>query len=117
MQLLDTNERVRHATDVFCYRALKYVGAYLGSVNGARAVVSGGGIGEDPPFVRQRVCAGLEWYGVRVAAELNRSSLNKEVCISTPDSSLQVWIVLVEESLSIARQAEECWDSQTERHR
>jgi acetate kinase len=115
MKHMDTNERVRHAMDVFCYRALKYVGAYLGSVNGARAVVFGGGIGEDTPFVRERVCAGLEWCGVRVDPELNRSSINKEICISTPDSSLQIWIVLVEESLSIARQAEECWKSRTDR--
>jgi acetate kinase len=109
MKHIDTNENVRHAMDVFCYRALKYVGAYLGSVNGASALIFGGGIGEDTPFVRERVCAGLEWCGVRLDPELNSRVINKEICISKPDSSLQVWIVLVEESLSIARQAEERW--------
>jgi acetate kinase len=110
MERIGSDERVRFAMDVFCYRILKYAGAYLASVNGADALVFGGGIGEDTPFVRERVCEGLSWCGLRLNHELNRNSINKEICISAPHSSLQVWVIPVEESLSIARQAEECWN-------
>jgi acetate kinase len=111
MKHIDSNDRVRLAMNVFCYRVTKYVGAYLTAVNGARALVFGGGIGEDTPFVRAQVCAGLEWCGVRLDHGVNANAINRDVCISTDDSSLQVWIIVVDEALSIARQAEEVWGS------
>ena len=54
--LMRSNERVRLAMEVFCYRARKYIGAYLAAMNGGNAIIFGGGIGEDTPFVRERIC-------------------------------------------------------------
>src|SRR6476619_8204825 len=53
------------ALDVFCYRARKYLGAYLAVLGGAEAVVFSGGIGENASAVRQSICRGMEWCGLR----------------------------------------------------
>ena len=57
------DRRVRLAIEAFCYRARKYIGAFLACMGGADAVVFTGGIGENPPNVRGRICEGLEWAG------------------------------------------------------
>src|SRR5438132_11994359 len=48
--------RAALAVDMFCYRVRKYIAAYLGVLTGAAAIVFGGGIGENSPAVRQRIC-------------------------------------------------------------
>jgi len=48
--------RAALAVDMFCYRVRKYIAAYLGVLNGAAAIVFGGGIGENAPAVRERIC-------------------------------------------------------------
>ena len=58
------NPRARLAIDVFCYRARKYLGAYLAALQGADAVVFSGGIGEHLPFIRKEICGGMEWCGL-----------------------------------------------------
>lgn len=63
------DRRARLAIDLFCYRARKYVGAYLAALGGADAIVLTGGIGENSPAVRERICDGLQWLGVRVDPE------------------------------------------------
>src|SRR5262245_14127324 len=67
------NARARLAVDVFCYRARKYLGAYLAVVAGANAIIFSGGIGENAPAVRQKICEGMEWFGV-VLDEANNDS-------------------------------------------
>jgi acetate kinase len=66
------DRRVRLAIEVFCYRARKYIGAYLASMGGADAIVFTGGIGEHSPEIRGRICAGLEWAGLTVDATQNQ---------------------------------------------
>ena len=58
------DRRARLAIDVFCYRVKKYIGAYLAAMNGADAIVFAGGIGENSPEVRARICRGLDWLGI-----------------------------------------------------
>ena len=53
------DRRAAIAVELFCYRAKKYVGAYLAALGGADAVVFGGGIGENSPAVRARICEGM----------------------------------------------------------
>src|SRR5437870_3197770 len=55
--------RAALAVEMFCYRARKYLGAYLAALGGAKAVIFSGGIGENSPRVRARICAGMEWCG------------------------------------------------------
>src|SRR5208283_5110045 len=62
------DRRVRLAIELFCYRARKYIGAYLACMGGADAVVFAGGIGENSPEIRGRICAGMEWAGLTLDA-------------------------------------------------
>ena len=69
---LHDDRRVRLAIEVFCYRARKYIGAFLASMGGADAVIFTGGIGENSPEIRARICPGLEWAGLAIDEEQNR---------------------------------------------
>ena len=66
------DRRARLAIEIFCYRARKYVGAYLAAMGGADAVVFTGGIGTNAPRVRELICEHLEWLGLELAPAANR---------------------------------------------
>jgi acetate kinase len=105
MQHFETDERVRQALEVFCYRIRKYIGAYLAALNGATAIVFGGGIGENTLFVREKVCAGLTWCGLTLDGERNQQTIDCEGRISTDNSRLHAYVIPVEEGLMIAQEA------------
>ena len=60
------DEKAVAALEIFCYRILKYVGAYLTILGGAEAIVFTGGIGENSPEIRRRICEGLSWVGLEM---------------------------------------------------
>jgi acetate kinase len=97
------DRRVRLAIEVFCYRARKYMGAYLAAMGGADAVVFTGGIGENSPDIRARICEGMEWAGLRVDSAKNQQTVGREGKISTEDSTLQAYAIPTDEELLIAR--------------
>jgi acetate kinase len=97
------DRRVRLAIEIFCYRARKYIGAFLASVGGADAVVFTGGIGENSPDVRARICAGMEWAGLRLDEAKNLETIGKEGEISIADSKLKAYAIPTDEELLIAR--------------
>jgi acetate kinase len=96
--------RVTLAMDMFSYRLVKAVGAYLCALGGADAIVFGGGIGENTPLVRERVCASLRWCGLEIDTEKNQTLIELEGNVSTPGSALQALVVLSEEGLQIAHE-------------
>ena len=97
------DRRVRLAVEIFCYRARKYMGAYLAAMGGADAVVFTGGIGENSPDVRARICEGMEWAGLRLDAAKNREAVGREAKISTDDSKLLAFAIPTDEEVLIAR--------------
>jgi len=102
------DSRVRLAIEVFCYRARKYVGAFLACMGGADAIVFTGGIGENSPEVRARICQGLEWAGLRLECRSNDQTVGLEGQISTDDSSLRALVIPTDEELLIARDTVRC---------
>jgi len=102
------DRRVRLAIEVFCYRARKYVGAYLACMGGADAVVFTGGIGENSADVRARICTGLEWAGLRLDNDKNEQAVGKEALISTANSALKAFVIPTDEELLIARDTVRC---------
>jgi acetate kinase len=96
--------RVTLALDMFSYRLVKAVGAYLAALGGADAIVFGGGISENTPLVRERVCASLRWCGLEMDAERNQTLIELEGRVSTTGSALQALVVLTEEGLQIAHE-------------
>jgi len=100
----NNDRRARLAIDVFCYRARKYIGAYLAALGGADAVIFAGGIGENAPEVRAQICQGLEWAGIEIDAEANTRMVGGvEGRITTHASRLAVWVIPTDEELLIAR--------------
>jgi acetate kinase len=97
------DRRVRLAIELFCYRARKYVGAYLAAMAGADAIVFTGGIGANSPDVRARICAGMEWTGLHLDTGKNRDTVGREAVISTDDSTLRAYAIPTDEELLIAR--------------
>ncbi|WP_309669088.1 acetate kinase [Gemmatimonas sp.] len=98
------DRRAKLAIDIFCYRARKYVGAYLAALGGADAIVFAGGVGENSPDIRRRICDGLQWAGLHVDPTANEALTNgREGRFSTDDSPLAAWVVPTDEELLIAR--------------
>src|SRR5208283_2643975 len=97
------DRRVRLAIEVFCYRARKYIGAFLAAMGGADAVVFTGGIGENSPEVRAQICEGMEWAGLKLDAPKNQETVAREGKLSTEDSTLLAYAIPTDEELLIAR--------------
>jgi len=105
-ELLDhaaADARARLAIDLFCYRARKYIGAYLAALGGAAAVVFSGGIGEHAPLIRANICDGLQWCGLELDPERNSAVVGTEGAISLPQAALQSYVIPSDEELLIAR--------------
>jgi acetate kinase len=100
--------RAALALEMFCYQVRKYVGAYFVVLGGADAVVFGGGIGENAPQVRARICAGMEWCGLELDQERNTHIVGSEGRISTEDSRVHTYIVPVDEEMMIAHDTFHC---------
>jgi acetate kinase len=97
------DRRVQLSIDVFCYRARKYIGAFLATMGGADAVVFTGGIGENSPEIRARICEGMEWAGLTIDAAKNQQTVGREGPISTDGSKLLAYAIPTDEELLIAR--------------
>ena len=98
-----SDRRVRLAIEMFCYRARKYVGAYLAAMEGADAIVFTGGIGENAPEISAGICQGLAWAGLRMDNEKNQAAKGGEQKISADDSKLAAYVIPTDEELLIAR--------------
>jgi acetate kinase len=102
-ELLEKAKQEPHAAeaiDLFCYRAKKYIGAYAAALGGLDALVFTGGIGERAPAIRERICSGLDFLGIRLDAAPNRA--NAPV-ISTSDSRVNVRVIQTNEDLMIVQ--------------
>jgi acetate kinase len=98
------DRRARLAVEIFCYRARKYIGAYLAAMNGADAIVFTGGIGQNSPEVRAKICDGLAWLGIQLDATRNAAHTSgREGQISAEDSRIGVYVIPTNEELLIAR--------------
>jgi acetate kinase len=102
------DRRVRLAIEVFCYRARKYIGAMLAGMGGADAIVFTGGIGENAPDIRARICEGLGWAGLKLDQTRNEQTIAREGQISTDDSTLAAFAIPTDEELLIARDTVRC---------
>jgi acetate kinase len=100
------------ALAAFCHRVHKYLGAYAAVLGGVDALVFGGGIGENAPVIRSRVCAGLAWLGLEVDEDANARCIGTEQRISKTSSSIEVYVVPVREEEAIARSVVTCLEAE-----
>jgi len=95
-----TDVRAAEAVALFCYQAKKWIGSFAAALGGLDTLVFAGGIGENAPPVRARICEGLNFLGVEIDGQAN--STNAPV-ISTNSSRVRVRVIHTDEELMIAR--------------
>jgi acetate kinase len=98
------NKNACEAFDVFVTATRHYLGAYLVLLNGVDAIVFTGGIGENSWRMRSAVCANMDWFGIELDAERNRTAQG-EMTVHAAGSRVQVWTMPTNEEIVVARQA------------
>jgi len=96
------NELAKTALDMYNYRIKKYVGAYAAAMGGCDILVFTAGVGENQYQMREAVCDNMEYMGIKLDVELNKTVRGMETVISTPDSKVKVVVVPTDEELMIA---------------
>ena len=93
---------------MFAYQTKKFVGAYAAAMGGLDCIVFTAGIGENTPTVREDVCEGLEFLGVKFDKAANDRKNDGTVHeISAKDSKVKVLVIPTNEELVIARETAE----------
>ena len=92
--------RAAEAIALFCYQVKKWIGAFAAALAGLDTLVFAGGIGENAPVVRARICDGLGFLGIKLNSK--RNAKNAAV-ISTDASRVKVRVMRTDEELMIAR--------------
>ena len=90
------------AIDIFAYKVRKYIGGYVAAMGGVDAIVFTAGLGENSPFMREKICNGLEFLGTRIDPELNKIR-GKAREISVKRARTKIFVVPTNEELVIAR--------------
>jgi len=106
-----TDRTAAVALEIFCYRARKYVGAYLAVLGGADAIVFTGAIGERSPEIRARICRGLEWLGLGLDPRANAAATEGEKRISATGARLAAFVIPTDEEVEIARVTADALDA------
>ena len=96
------NERAALALDKFAYEVRKYIGAYAAALGGLDVLVFTAGVGENSGQMRERICNGLEFLGVKLCPYRNKKR-GEEAVISTDDSKVTVLLIPTNEELMIAK--------------
>ncbi|MDE5991514.1 MAG: acetate kinase, partial [Oscillospiraceae bacterium] len=97
------DKRAKLVSEMLVYEIKKYIGSYAAAMNGVDAVLFTGGIGENASEVREGVCADMDFFGIKIDNELNKTVHGELKKISTADSKVEVWVVPTNEELLIAR--------------
>lgn len=97
------DENAVRTMDAFCYRVAKYIGAYTAAMNGVDAICFTAGLGENSPFVRDKVCEYLGYLGIELDEEQNQKR-GEDLIITTPRSRTKVLAIPTNEELAIARE-------------
>jgi acetate kinase len=92
--------RAAEAVSLFCYQVKKQIGAYSASLGGLDTLVFTGGIGQNSPVIRTRVCEGLQFLGIEINEKQNMLNASE---ISLVGSYVKVLVIPTDEELMIAR--------------
>jgi acetate kinase len=97
------NRRAKLAVDIFCYRILKYIGAYCAALGRVDGVIFTGGIGENSALVRAKSCERLNFFGIEIDPAINEKMIHSEGVVSSSQSKTKVCVIPTNEELLIAR--------------
>jgi acetate kinase len=100
IKLQTTDNRAAEAVELFCYQTKKWIGSYAAALGGLDILVFSGGIGENAPEVRERICSDLGFLGIELDEKRNS---NNEAIISADHCRVTVRVIKTNEELMIAR--------------
>jgi len=92
--------RAAEAVDLFCYQAKKWIGAFAAALGGLDTLVFSGGIGENAPEIRSRICEGLGFLGIEIDEKQNKTNAR---VISTDVGNTAVRVIHTDEEWMIAK--------------
>ncbi len=92
--------RAAEAVALFCYQVKKWIGTYAAALGGVDTLVFAGGIGENSPVVRERVCRGLEFLGIDLDKKQNATN---QPVVSIAASTVAVRVIRTDEESMIAK--------------
>lgn len=95
-----TDIRAAEAVELFCYQAKKWIGAFAAALGGLDTLVFSGGMGENAPEIRSRICDGLGFLGIEIDEKQNE--LNAPF-ISTDKGKAAVYVIHTDEEWIIAK--------------
>jgi len=95
------NQRASDTIEAVCHRFKKYVGAYAAEMEGLDVLLFSGGVGENAWYIREKVCKGLEYMGIKLDIERNRTLIGEGI-ISFDQSKVKVIVVSANEEMIIA---------------
>ena len=97
------NARAKVTLKKLTYDITKLIGAYTAAMNGVDLIVFTGGIGENNPRLRRRICENLTYLGLKFDYDRNAGEKADEMMITLPDSKVKVAVIATNEELMIAR--------------
>lgn len=109
LQQESTDIRSKEAVDMFCYQVKKSIGSLCAALGGIDLLVFTGGIGENAPKIRSRICSGLEYFKIHLNEERNQANA---VEISSNSEMLPIYVLHTDESLVISKQVRAYIDKQ-----
>jgi acetate kinase len=100
------DERAAFAMAVYAYQARKAIGALAAAMGGMDAIVFTGGMGENSPRLRERICDGLKFLGVRLDAERNRARRPRDRpgSVHAAGAPVAVWVIPTDEERILVRE-------------
>ena len=107
MQTLTASKKpgAEEAIDLFCYRLLKYLGAYIFVLEGVDALIFSGGIGENAPLIRKKIIDKMKWYGLLLDETKNNQAINLNPAdvekISSEKSTIDIFVIATDENKAI----------------
>lgn len=101
LEIENEDIRAKDAVDMFCYNVTKTIGSFAAALGGLNTLVFTGGMGENAPKIRKRVCAGLEFLGIVLDDARNQAS---ERLISADGGMVGVHVIHTDETATIARE-------------
>lgn len=101
LEIENEDQRAKDAVDLFCYQVKKSIGGFAAALGGLDTLVFTGGMGENAPKIRSRVCDGLEFLGIGIDADRNQKGAR---LISVDGSRLNVFVIHTDEAVTMARE-------------
>lgn len=107
LEIEDSDRRAKDAVDIFCYNVTKVIGGFAAALGELNTLVFTGGMGENAPKIRVRICEQLAFMGVKLDASRNQKS---ERLISVDGGLVGVHVIHTDEAATIAREVRHVLD-------